>query len=481
MLTTTGEFSELPVATTVGATGSDNALPTEQAVREALTALIPAGTMVIFGGTSAPSGWLLCDGSAYSRTTYAALFAAIDTRWGVGDGSTTFNIPDLRGRAPIGAGQGNGLTNRTLGSNLGEESHALTLAENGTHTHTGGLHAHTGGEHNHKIATSLSDDNGGRVHCGAAGTAGTAANSASGGAVATTYDGAVATTSSGSGTAQTARDLGASVLLSSGTDTGQVLLTSGKVDVNDKTGFALSSAGVQAIWDALSSALTTVGSIGKRLVDYLTGDAYARLGAPAGASVSADIASIKTDTGTTIPGRLPAALVGGRMDAYVGAMAANVLDSSALATSAVAEIQTGLSTLDAAGVRTALGLASANLDTQLGALATAAALSSVALSSVASTASAIKLQTDNLPADPADQSAVEAAIAASLTTSLAESYRTAGATGSVAQLLYELVAHAGEAVISGTTKTINKLDHVTPAATFTLDDATNPSSITRAT
>ena len=286
---------------------------------------------------------------------------------------------------------------------------------------------------------------------------------------------------SGSGTAQTARDLGASVLLSSGTDTGQVLLTSGKVDVNDKTGFALSSAGVQAIWDALSSALTTVGSIGKRLVDYLTGDAYARLGAPAGASVSADIASIKTDTGTTIPGRLPAALVGGRMDAYVGAMAANVLDSSALATSAVAEIQTGLSTLDAAGVRTALGLASANLDTQLGALATAAALSSVALSSVASTASAIKLQTDNLPADPADQSAVEAAIAASLTTSLAESYRTAGATGSVAQLLYELVAHAGEAVISGTTKTINKLDHVTPAATFTLDDATNPSSITRAT
>ena len=265
------------------------------------------------------------------------------------------------------------------------------------------------------------------------------------------------------------------------TDTGQVLLTSGKVDVNDKTGFALSSAGVQAIWDALSSALTTVGSIGKRLVDYLTGDAYARLGAPAGASVSADIASIKTDTGTTIPGRLPAALVGGRMDAYVGAMAANVLDSSALATSAVAEIQTGLSTLDAAGVRTALGLASANLDTQLGALATAAALSSVALSSVASTASAIKLQTDNLPADPADQSAVEAAIAASLTTSLAESYRTAGATGSVAQLLYELVAHAGEAVISGTTKTINKLDHVTPAATFTLDDATNPSSITRAT
>lgn len=65
---------------------------------------------------------------------------------------------------------------------------------------------------------------------------------------------------------------------------------------NDKTGYALSSAGVQAIWDALVSALTTVGSIGKRLVDYLTGDTYARLGAPAGASVSADIAGIKAKT-----------------------------------------------------------------------------------------------------------------------------------------------------------------------------------------
>jgi hypothetical protein len=68
------------------------------------------------------------------------------------------------------------------------------------------------------------------------------------------------------------------------------------VTVSDKTGFSLSAAGVQAIWDALSSALTTVGSIGKRLVDDLTGDIYARLGAPAGASVSADIAAAKSDT-----------------------------------------------------------------------------------------------------------------------------------------------------------------------------------------
>jgi hypothetical protein len=64
-------------------------------------------------------------------------------------------------------------------------------------------------------------------------------------------------------------------------------------NITAATGVVLSSAGVQAIWDALTSALTTVGSIGKRLVDNLTGDIYARLGAPAGASISADVAAVK--------------------------------------------------------------------------------------------------------------------------------------------------------------------------------------------
>lgn len=74
------------------------------------------------------------------------------------------------------------------------------------------------------------------------------------------------------GTLQTARDLGASVLLSSGTGAGQISLSSGTVTVgtnNDKTGYGLSSAAVQAIWDALTSALTTAGSIGKLLVDSI--------------------------------------------------------------------------------------------------------------------------------------------------------------------------------------------------------------------
>jgi long-subunit fatty acid transport protein len=67
---------------------------------------MPAGSMAMFAGSTAPTGWLLCQGQAVSRTANAALFAAIGTTWGAGDGSTTFNVPDLRGRAPIGAGTG---------------------------------------------------------------------------------------------------------------------------------------------------------------------------------------------------------------------------------------------------------------------------------------------------------------------------------------------------------------------------------------
>ena len=93
-----------------------------------------AGIIQMFAGSTAPSGWLVCDGSAVSRTTYATLFAAIGTTWGTGNGSTTFNLPDLRGRAPIGAGTGSGLTARTLGSTGGSEalqSHDHNAASNG--------------------------------------------------------------------------------------------------------------------------------------------------------------------------------------------------------------------------------------------------------------------------------------------------------------------------------------------------------------
>jgi microcystin-dependent protein len=65
---------------------------------QAAISFLPAGSMVDFAGTTAPSGWLMTDGAAVSRTVYADLFASIGTAYGVGDGSTTFNLPDFRGR-----------------------------------------------------------------------------------------------------------------------------------------------------------------------------------------------------------------------------------------------------------------------------------------------------------------------------------------------------------------------------------------------
>jgi hypothetical protein len=74
--------------------------------------ILPAGTIVAYGGASAPTGWLLCDATAVSRTTYARLFAAIGTGYGIGDGSTTFNVPEMRDRQPLGKGT----NNATLGA-----------------------------------------------------------------------------------------------------------------------------------------------------------------------------------------------------------------------------------------------------------------------------------------------------------------------------------------------------------------------------
>ncbi len=94
-----------------------------------------------------PEGWLLCDGAGYSRTgDYEALFAAIGTTWGTGDGSTTFNVPDFRGRALIGSGAGinqntdgslAGLTLRNAGpSSVGQKNVTLAVSQIPPHNHT---------------------------------------------------------------------------------------------------------------------------------------------------------------------------------------------------------------------------------------------------------------------------------------------------------------------------------------------------------
>ena len=89
-------------------------------VSTAGAAIAPTGTITQYAGPTAPSGYLLCDGSAVSRTTYSDLFAICGTLYGAGDGSTTFNVPDLRGRTSVGYAASGGHTDvSTLGNNDG--------------------------------------------------------------------------------------------------------------------------------------------------------------------------------------------------------------------------------------------------------------------------------------------------------------------------------------------------------------------------
>lgn len=96
---------------------------------------VPSGIVRFTASATAPAGWLLCDGSAVSRSLYAELFAAIGTTWGAGDGVSTFNLPDARGRTPISAGTGAGLTARSVGQTTGAENHQLIVDELPAHTH----------------------------------------------------------------------------------------------------------------------------------------------------------------------------------------------------------------------------------------------------------------------------------------------------------------------------------------------------------
>ena len=103
------------------------------ATATALATAVPVGVVQMWAGASAPSGWLLCQGQAVSRTTYAALYAVCGTAYGTGDGSSTFNLPDLRARMPLGL-NGSGTFN-ALGKTGGEENHTLTTAEMPSHGH----------------------------------------------------------------------------------------------------------------------------------------------------------------------------------------------------------------------------------------------------------------------------------------------------------------------------------------------------------
>lgn len=100
------------------------------------TMTLPTGLITPFGGTVVPERWLLCDGSAISRSTYAALFSVLGTVFGSGDGSTTFNLPDMVTRTPIGASPANGGgAVIVLGNTVGSSFNNLQIANLPSHVH----------------------------------------------------------------------------------------------------------------------------------------------------------------------------------------------------------------------------------------------------------------------------------------------------------------------------------------------------------
>lgn len=116
---------------------------------------VPTGTVMPYAGTSAPTGFLICDGTAVNRSTYSALFGIISTSYGAGDGASTFNIPDLRGRVPVGKGAHADVN--TLGyadgarNITGISDQSLRSPK---HSHTNGLSTQNGGVHSHSGTTS---------------------------------------------------------------------------------------------------------------------------------------------------------------------------------------------------------------------------------------------------------------------------------------------------------------------------------------
>jgi microcystin-dependent protein len=121
---TTGSISGIITAPTAAAGTNTTQIATTAFV---LSNGAPTGGLIMWGTGTAPSGWLLCDGTAVNRTTYAALFAVIGTTFGVGDGSTTFNVPNYTNRMPYGT---------TVGATGGSATTTLITANLPSHTHS---------------------------------------------------------------------------------------------------------------------------------------------------------------------------------------------------------------------------------------------------------------------------------------------------------------------------------------------------------
>jgi len=139
--------TQLATDSVITAKIQDGAVTAAKLDAGAVSVLMPTASIMPYAGSSAPTGYLLCDGAAISRSTYSTLFGLLATTYGSGDGSSTFNIPDLRGRVIAGqddmggasANRLTGLTGGVNGDNLGAfgglEDHQLTIAEMPAHGH----------------------------------------------------------------------------------------------------------------------------------------------------------------------------------------------------------------------------------------------------------------------------------------------------------------------------------------------------------
>ncbi len=137
-------------------------------VAETVVNGIPEGSIISFGGLVAPPGWFLCDGTAVSRTAYSRLFAVIGTTYGVGDGTSTFNLPNAKGRVSVGLDVSQAEFD-SLGKADGEKTHKLSVAEMPSHDHglpnnwnEGGVgHIASGGNANEGGISDRTDATGG--------------------------------------------------------------------------------------------------------------------------------------------------------------------------------------------------------------------------------------------------------------------------------------------------------------------------------
>lgn len=123
----------------------------EQAAQNSFDTLVPVGEIKAWGAPVLPSGgvWAWCDGGELNRLEHPVLFSRYGTTWGAGNGTTTFNKPDFRGRTLVGAGQGSGLSMRALAARFGTETHQLSEHEMPHHGHGVDITTSWGGDHNH--------------------------------------------------------------------------------------------------------------------------------------------------------------------------------------------------------------------------------------------------------------------------------------------------------------------------------------------